>query len=132
MTRTFSTSTGHRPTSPRFAAALALAIALNITWGSAASAQGCEGTPTPPVVPSQATSDLEKAYWACDHATTHQAFDRATAMTCSVIYEELKAKKFNGDFCRMLAWWRQQRDVRQQALNTSERQRSQLPLASKR
>ena len=45
--------------------------------------------------------------------------DGATAIACGVITEDLKVKKFNGDFDSMLAWWRQNKAAEHQALTTA-------------
>ena len=56
-------------------------------------------------------AELEKAFWACDHAATVGRIDSGTASTCSVLYENLKQRKFNSDFNAMLAWWRQHKEA---------------------
>lgn len=132
MTSTFASNAGRGSASARSATAMALAVASILASGDSALAQGCEATSAPTMAQGQATKELEQAYWACDYATTNHAYDRGTAMACSVTYEKLKAQKFNGDFCQMLAWWRQQKAAMHQALSTAEHHRSELPLASKR
>lgn len=120
MTSSFASIAGSGFAPARFMAAMALAIASIAASGNDASAQGCPATSVPTVAQGQPTTELEQAYWACDHATTNHAYDRATAMACSVIYEKLKAQKFSGDFCQMLAWWRQHKAAMYQTLDATE------------
>lgn len=71
------------------------------------------------LAPASPPADLEKAFWICDHAATKHGVDGATAIACGVITEDLKVKKFNGDFDSMLAWWRQNKAAEHQALTTA-------------
>lgn len=128
MTIKFTSSATCVSAPARLTAAMALAMASILASGNHASAQGCPAVPVPTVAQNPATKELEQAYWACDHATTNQLYDRQTAMACSVIYENLKARRFNGDFCQMLAWRQQYKRTRHQALDATERQ----PQASRR
>ena len=64
-------------------------------------------------------AELEKAFWACDHAATVGRIDSGTASTCSVLYETLKQRKFNSDFNAMLAWWRQHKETEHLALDAA-------------
>ena len=45
--------------------------------------------------------------------------DGGTAIVCGAITEDLKMKKFSGDFNLMLAWWRQNKAAEHQALTTA-------------
>ena len=67
-------------------------------------------------------AELEKAFWACDHAATVGCIDSGTASTCSVLYENLKQRKFNSDFNAMLAWWQQHKETEHLALQTRARE----------
>lgn len=49
---------------------------------------------------------LKSAFLVCDRAATRGQLDSVTIQQCSIIYEELKAQVFDGDFERLLAWWR--------------------------
>lgn len=66
-------------------------------------------------------TELERAFWICDHAATTRGVDGSTAITCSVITEDLQARKFNGDFSAMLAWWRQHKAAEHQAREAASR-----------
>ena len=66
-----------------------------------------------------AFTDLEKAFWLCDHAATTHGVDGGTAIACGAITQDLKARKFNGDFDLMLAWWKKNKAAEHQALTTA-------------
>lgn len=70
---------------------------------------------------SLAATELERAFWICDHAATTRGVGGSSAITCSVITEDLKARKFSGDFSAMLAWWRLNKATEHQALETTSR-----------
>jgi hypothetical protein len=54
-------------------------------------------------------AQLKHIYLACDLASSSNRLAMQEAMKCSVVSEELKQREFGGDFERMLAWWRTQR-----------------------
>ena len=51
---------------------------------------------------------LKEAYLACDRATMSRVLAGFEAMQCSVVYEELKRRAFDGDFQKLFAWSRAQ------------------------
>jgi len=63
-----------------------------------------------------AVLDLERAFWLCEHAATTGAVDASTGALCDVVTDELKAKKFGGDFGALLAWWHENKAVQHRAL----------------
>jgi hypothetical protein len=63
-------------------------------------------------------ADLEKAFWICDHAATTDGVDATPVDICGAVYDELKARKFEGDFERLLAWWRQNKPAEHGRLAT--------------
>jgi len=63
-------------------------------------------------------AELERAFWACDHAATVGLIDSGTAITCASLTDTLKVRKFNGDFNAMLAWWREHKQAEHLALET--------------
>ena len=67
----------------------------------------------PPDTPASVamTDDLEKAFWVCDYAGTHGSVAPDYAASCIAITEELKRVKFDGDFDRLVAWWKQHKPV---------------------
>ncbi len=52
--------------------------------------------------------DLKGAYLKCNAEALAGHLDRSSVMFCSVVYETLKQKAFEGDFGRLLAWSRTQ------------------------
>jgi len=57
--------------------------------------------------PGAATIEqLKRAYLQCDHYATKGLLSQGDAAQCSSIHEALKARAFDGDFDRMLAWWK--------------------------
>ena len=51
-------------------------------------------------------SDIESAYWDCDYASTTGLMNGNDAAVCSLMFEELKNRKFNGDFSKFTYWWK--------------------------
>lgn len=58
--------------------------------------------------PLLALSDdaLEARFWACDVASTHTELSAAEGAQCVRWQDELKQRRFGGDFNRLLDWWR--------------------------
>lgn len=102
---------GRRAPAMRAAAALLVCAGL-AGWAGAAAAEGAEGT----AGATLRMDELERAFWACDHAVTVGRIDVGIATTCSTLYEALKQRKFSGDFNQMLAWWRLNKEAEHQAL----------------
>ena len=61
-------------------------------------------------LPSMTTLELQSAYLACDSAATIRQLEVVEAARCSMVAERLKHSHFDGDFDRMLAWWRRERE----------------------
>jgi hypothetical protein len=60
--------------------------------------------------PEAATIEqLKRAYLQCDHYATKGLLSQSDAARCSSVHEALKARAFDGDFDRMLAWWKSNR-----------------------
>jgi len=97
---------------PRAASArlLPLLCASLAAWAGAAAAEGAVGAKLP-------MAELERAFWACDHAATIGAIDSSTAITCGALTETFKQRRFSGDFHAMLAWWRQNKEAEHLALD---------------
>ena len=51
-------------------------------------------------------AELERAFWLCDREARTGLVDFGNAAECSRSFEALKARKFDGNFTAMLAWWR--------------------------
>ena len=66
-------------------------------------------------------ADLEETFWTCDYTATTVGMGATPVDLCSAVYDELKARKFNGDFEQLLYWWRQNKPAEhaRQAAGTS-------------
>ncbi len=64
---------------------------------------------------------LEKIFWACDHAATHTHVDADTGAACVGFTDQLKQRKFNGDFNALVAWWQANKATEHLALDKSGR-----------
>ena len=104
----FSISIRRAPKMQARAAVLLCAGAA--AWAGAAAAEGAVGA-------SLSTAEVERAFWACDHAATVGRIDTGTAITCGSLTEMLKVRKFGGDFNAMLAWWRLHKEAEHLALD---------------
>jgi hypothetical protein len=51
-------------------------------------------------------AELKRVYLACDSSATSGRLDFSDAIQCSFVAEELKQRVFEGDFDKLLAWWR--------------------------
>ncbi|MCW5634905.1 MAG: hypothetical protein KIT17_16340 [Rubrivivax sp.] len=98
------------------AGATAAAATLAAAWlafAPAAQAQGeaaakRRGPATPAALAQASPEQLKAAYLQCDRLVRSAPLEAGTAATCSVIYETLKQRVFDGDFHRLLAWSRTQ------------------------
>ena len=57
-------------------------------------------------------AELKTIYLDCDRRATHESLGSAEVAACSVVYEELKKRAFDGDFAKLLAWSRTQSNVK--------------------
>jgi hypothetical protein len=64
-------------------------------------------------------AELEKGFWICDYLGTKQGADLQQAATCVANYEELKQAKFDGDFEKLVAWWRLHKVAQHKALESA-------------
>ena len=76
-------------------------------------------------------AELEKTFWICDHAATKAVVDVNQAVVCGAITDELRREKFDGDFEKLLIWWRLNRAAEHQKLDQahiaeSDRQRTSI------
>lgn len=122
-------------TCPRAAAWAAAGIAMLLaSIASEASAQqgvaaeqgaGVQQGPIERQVATSASARLderlEMAFWVCDYASTDRSFQPVDAMACSVVTEDLKRRRFNGDFEAMHAWWQRTRVAAHRALESTRR-----------
>lgn len=84
-------------TTTHFAAAV-LSVSL-----LAPQARG-ESHPTAP--DGSRVETLKAAYLACDRETSSHRMDPTTAGRCMDVSSELMQLAFDGDFDRLIAWWR--------------------------
>lgn len=82
------------PQGPR----VGLAAAIAFAWISVPSAYGQS-------VDTLSVNALKGAYQNCERAAMNSGLDNAEIMRCSVIYEELKRRAFDGDYRKLKAWW---------------------------
>lgn len=54
------------------------------------------------------SDELKMLYLSCDRAATGGELNTTGIMYCSVVYEELKWRVFDGSFEKLLAWSRSQ------------------------
>ena len=54
-------------------------------------------------------AELKRKYLACDREATTRRLGPGEAQGCSLIAEALLRRGFEGDFERLLAWWRSSR-----------------------
>lgn len=100
------------------AAAIAALIAALVIAASAAAdertsaADATVAAGVAPALPMEIVhpESLKLRYLQCEQAATQRALDRATTMSCSVVYEELKQQVFGGSFDGLHGWWRAARD----------------------
>jgi hypothetical protein len=81
----------------------AAALTLSFNFAAAQSAD----YPLPDLTNEQ----IESEYLACERLAATETLGIGTATHCSIVYEAFKARAFDGDFERLLAWWRQQQMV---------------------
>jgi hypothetical protein len=62
-------------------------------------------------LPGATPQQLKSVFMQCDRLSRTTVLDFGTAAQCSVVYEELKQRVFEGDSERLLAWWRDQSKV---------------------
>ncbi|VTU22441.1 hypothetical protein H6CHR_01789 [Variovorax sp. PBL-H6] len=84
------------------AAAAALALMAALPSPAPAHAQA----PDRRHLASVSVEALQRTYLECDRVATHTLLDLGSAAHCSMVGEELKHRVFDGDFDRLIAWWR--------------------------
>ena len=77
------------------------------------SVAACAGAPHGPAdspAPAATLSPharLEQIFWHCDYVATTQGMDATPVRECAAATRELRRVKFEGNFQRMLSWWRE-------------------------
>lgn len=62
--------------------------------------------PDPTARAGSRVETLKAAYLACDRETSSHRMDPTTADRCMDVSSELMQLAFDGDFDRLIAWWR--------------------------
>lgn len=65
---------------------------------------------------SSSTVELERLFWMCDDAAGSGTLDEHEIEVCGAATEALRRAKFDGDFDKLLAWWRLSKETEHQAL----------------
>lgn len=60
--------------------------------------------------------ELEQLFWMCDYAATAGTLQNNEIEMCGAVTEQLKLSKFDGDFEKLLAWWRVSKEAEHQVL----------------
>lgn len=68
----------------------------------------CAGQATEAAPKALPLAELKAFYLDCDRLAMTRLLAPGEAAICSTAYEELKQRAFNGDFARLLAWYRAQ------------------------
>ncbi|HTR59267.1 MAG TPA: hypothetical protein VMM27_13900 [Casimicrobiaceae bacterium] len=96
----------------------ALLIAGSLAWthADAEERKGQSAASLALIDPQLASVDLERIFWQCDYVANTFGVGLEEGAYCSAIYDEVKKRKFAGDFAAMLAWWQQNKTVEYAAL----------------
>lgn len=52
---------------------------------------------------------IERAFWDCDARASREALALQDATECAQLTDTIRLRRFDGDFGRFVAWWREQR-----------------------
>ncbi|OUL99252.1 hypothetical protein [Variovorax sp. JS1663] len=88
----------------------------------------CPALAQPPRPHLAATSaeELKRIYLDCDRVASRTVLDFAAAAHCSMVGEELKHRVFDGDFDRLIAWWRAQKPRSADAVSGAHTQEDEV------
>ena len=105
-------------TFPRAASALAVATMLACSGGSGLAEElRVEQSTVETRVGTGKWAELEKTFWMCDHAATKGMVDVSQAALCGAVTDELRREKFDGNFEKLLTWWRLNKAAEHQKLD---------------
>lgn len=62
------------------------------------------GSDEPPLIGSMPIEQLKGVYLGCEQAARASRLNGGDVMYCSLVYEELKEKAFEGEFRRIKSW----------------------------
>jgi hypothetical protein len=60
--------------------------------------------------------ELERLFWMCDYAATAGILQDDELEMCGAAVEQMKLARFDGDYDKLLAWWRLNKETEHQAL----------------
>jgi hypothetical protein len=63
----------------------------------------------PGSLPALSLHELEQGFWYCDRLASTRLVGAAETACCSLVTEAFKQRKFDGDFARLLDWWRERK-----------------------
>jgi hypothetical protein len=100
-----------------------LLIAGLLAWIPAdAKERTLESGVSPAFIDEQlASADLERIFWQCDYVANTFGMGFEEGAYCAAIYDEVKKRRFAGDFAAMLAWWQHQKSIEYAALAAKRR-----------
>ena len=81
-----------------------LAGAVTLTSLALSATSAALGQPGAPARTGMPSEDLKTAYLECERSAVSGRLPAGEIMMCSIIYEELKERAFDGDFTRWKAW----------------------------
>jgi len=83
-----------------------------------ASAQELQRAPTATAIFGESNLvDLEDTFWICDWSSTLSRLGATQIASCASAAEELKARKFGGEFEKLIAWWQKNKAAVHRRLN---------------
>ena len=93
-----------KPTAEMFSRTLAIVIGCVALFVVATvHSNGANNASHPTTV-----DELKRAYLLCNRTAMNGSMKHAAAMQCSILYEQLKERAFDGDFYKLLEWSRAQ------------------------
>jgi hypothetical protein len=69
-------------------------------------------------------ADLASAFWICDYTASVRRTADDQIAACMAVCDALEARKFDGDFDKLLQWWQQNRRSEHERLSAKDARRS--------
>jgi hypothetical protein len=82
-------------------------LKTSLLIGAAALATLASAQTARPAFADLDDATIENAFWHCDVRATQVALEPAEGVLCERLADALKQRRFDGDFTRLLAWWRE-------------------------
>lgn len=86
-------------------------LAALLLCSAAVWLQPCAAAETELADEDPALAALEQQFWDCDYLATRFALSPQDGGQCVIVHDELKGRRFGGDFTRLLAWWQSHKAV---------------------